>query len=158
MQWFLAAQLIACRAMDAARAGDPTPEEGEALAEMIAALDADCRSRGQAPLPDLPASRPLDTLAVGYLTLGSRAGTTLLARRATEAGCPLPRAFELPPAGRAWRDFRARLDRVDPTSHRAQRIVQDARAGFDLHRAAAALAWTMTRDDAHDDFLRQSEG
>ena len=158
LSWFLCAQLIACRAMRAARDGAPVAEEGEALDEMIAALDADCRSCGHAPLPDLPAARPLDTLAVGYLTLGSRSGTTILARRATEAGCELPRAFALAPAAKSWRDFRARLDRLDPNSPRAQRIANDARAGFDIHRAAAALAWTKTKDDTHDDFLRQPAG
>ena len=158
LAWFLCAQLIACRALHASRDGDPAPEEGAALDEMIAALDADCRSRGHAPLPDLPAAGPLDTLAVGYLTLGSRSGTVLLARRTTEAGCDLPRAFTLAPTGQAWRDFRARLDQLDPTSPRARRIVTDARAGFDLHRAAAALAWAKTRDGTHDDFLRHPAG
>ncbi|SLN72108.1 hypothetical protein ROJ8625_03795 [Roseivivax jejudonensis] len=141
---FLAAQLVASRALAAARDGAPVAEEGRLLADLIEALSEDCADAGHAPLPDLAVPRRLDTLAVGYLALGARLGSAVLARQVTEAGLALPRAFTLTAPQGAWRAFRQRLDTHSQDPVRAERVIADARAGFDLHRAAAARVWTIS--------------
>lgn len=143
---FLAASRLAMRALSAARDGRPVDEEADILDRLVDALEHDCRSSGQASLPDLPCPEPLDTLAVGYLVLGSRLGTEVLSRRTRAAGIALPRSFTISMPKGTWRAFCARLDGIDPDGPCADRIVSDARRGFDLHRAAAARVRSQTKD------------
>ncbi|SFD88003.1 heme oxygenase-like domain-containing protein [Roseivivax sediminis] len=145
---FLAAQLGAARALHAARDGTPVAEENSLLCDLGDAYENDLREIGHAPLPGnaILAPRPLDTLAVGYLTLGARLGTAVLARALTAAGGTLPRSFTLSAPEGAWRAFRQRLDTHSHDPARSARIVADVVAGFDLHRAAAARAWPHHED------------
>ncbi|WP_051492176.1 hypothetical protein [Roseivivax isoporae] len=141
LDWFLAAQAIALDALLAAREGAPAPEEGRVADELRDALAADCAARGQTALPGLKAAAPLDTLAVGYIVLGSRLGTVVLAEMLARTGARRPAAFSLAMPAGAWRAFRARLDLLPPDGTRAARVAAHAGRGFDVYRAAAALAW-----------------
>ncbi|MFD1343743.1 hypothetical protein [Litorisediminicola beolgyonensis] len=139
MSRFLSAQLIAARALRRGRDGAPPAEEAATLSDMIAALEGDLGDAASR-LPDIALPRPLDTLAVGYIVLGSRLGTEVLARRLTALALPLPLYFRLPPPGGAWTAFRARLDALVPDQPMAQRIATDAALGFDIYAASARLA------------------
>lgn len=139
MAQFLAAQLIAARALRRGRDGAPPPEEGMILPQMIAALEGDLGPAASG-LPEIALPRPLDTLAVAYLVLGSRLGTEVLARRVSSLNRPLPEYFRQPVPGAAWRMFRDRLDAMASDDAQASRIAADAALGFEIFTAAARLA------------------
>ncbi|WP_102226603.1 heme oxygenase-like domain-containing protein [Acidimangrovimonas sediminis] len=132
---FLRAQWLALEALARAAAGTQTPEEEAVLAALLAALSED--GAAGRPLGPVPA---LDPLAVAYVVFGSRLGTLVLTRRATDAGvAPLPAYFDPRDTRQAWQAICARLDEIGPEDPRARQVETDVTVAFSCFLAAARL-------------------
>ncbi|AHD08354.1 heme oxygenase-like domain-containing protein [Phaeobacter gallaeciensis] len=141
LAWFLACQHTALHALaDTCRL-----ERGRAtalLADLTAALRADCADNGDRPAAISADTLPqLHPLAVDYLVLGSRMGNEVLRRRLSEAAgqMALPAYFAPRDHLATWRATCTDLEQLPPKSALAQRIVADTRKGFDLFETAARL-------------------
>ncbi|SIT03933.1 hypothetical protein SAMN05421759_11188 [Roseivivax lentus] len=133
---FMAAQLTALVALRAHGGPGVVSEDAALLDALIDDLSADLAGR---VLPGLPQGRPLLPEAVSYLTLGSRLGTEVIKRRLTEARLAVPRAFAARPPSLAWQAFRTRIDGLEGDEVALSALIEDARRGFELFRAAAGL-------------------
>lgn len=136
---FLAAQLIANRALAAHRAGPGLAAETAVLDDLIARLERDLGPAG-ATLPAPASGAAISADAVAYLVLGSRLGTELIKRHLAAHLIALPHAFRAAPSGTTWRAFGARIDAYDPGGRALNTLIRDARRGFSFFREAARLA------------------
>lgn len=129
---FLRAQWLAFDALDRSIAAHPSPF----LSDVLAALSADGAAGGA-----LPPARPLDPLAVAYVTAGSRLGAAVLRRRLTEAGVdPMPAFFAAGKAESGWHEICAALDAIPQESPRAEQLVADVRHAYRCFEDAATTA------------------
>lgn len=140
LPWFLATQWSALRTLQVSAPQGSLLSAG-ILQDLLRRLDADLADLRIAP-PSPEAARPLDPLAVDYLVLGSRHGTEVLRRRlfGSPDSPPARGYFTKDRDPGAWQALCAALDRVDPDSPRAARILFDTASGFDLFAKAAAAA------------------
>lgn len=123
-------------------------------ADLVARLHADLATLGHDPLPPAtPLRADLSPWAVDYVVLGSRLGTSVLARQwqaATDAGVrAADRYFSAPPQPRAWRDFCGQTGNMSPIGETADRAMDDILDIFQLFYAGTVL---VTSDfTAHQD-------
>ncbi|MWD26381.1 hypothetical protein E0K89_002710 [Aquicoccus sp. SCR17] len=93
-----------------------------------------------------PSTRPLHPDAVAYVTLGSQLGTEAMKRAMPEE--QRRGAFGLAPDSDAWRAFRTRIAEDPGDEASRQRILDDARAAFDIFLAASGTDFSRENENS----------
>ena len=135
--WYLAAQRSGLAALFAGQ--EPVAVLCATIVpNLINRLDHDLHQMGLHHIP-VETFGAIDPIACDYLVLGSRLGTEVIRRKifGSATNHMIPTYFQADFDTNLWRVHCSVLDQIDPTTPRAQQIINDVKRGFNLFETAA---------------------